>query len=46
MSRPFWCPMTMTGSPDAGPAADDRRVVPVGPVAVELDEVGEDALQM
>ncbi len=31
---------------EPGPAADDRRVVAVEPVAVELDEVGEDGAEV
>ena len=47
VSRPFWCPTTMTDTPaKPRPPADDRRVVHVEAVAVELDEVGEDGAEI
>jgi len=43
VSRPFWWPMTTIPCPsNRAQATDDRRVVPVEPVAVELDEVLEE----
>ena len=47
VSRPFWWPMTMTDwPPEPRPAADDRGIVAVEPVAVQLDEVGEDGAEI
>ena len=47
VSRPFWCPMTMTETPPSRAQPPTiGRVVPVEPVAVQLDEVGEDGAEV
>ncbi len=47
MSRPFWWPITITEVPPsrAQPPTIDG-IVAVEPVAVELDEVGEDGAEV
>ena len=47
VSRPFWCPTIATGRPaKLAEAGDDGRVVGELPVAVELDEVGHEGLDV
>ena len=47
MSRPFWCPTSATVRPlKRAEPGDDRRVVAARPVAVQLDEVLEQALDV
>ena len=47
VSRPFWCPMTMTDTPASRAQPPTiGRVVHVEAVAVELDEVGEDGAEI
>ena len=45
--RPFWWPSTSTGMPVERPeAADDRGIVGEAAIAVQLDEVGHQALDV
>jgi hypothetical protein len=46
VSRPFWWPMTMHGSLRSARGPDDRGIVGVGAIAMQLLEMGEQRLDV